>query len=173
MSEETNNNDREYWESDDPNADVYVEEMGENAELACPGCFTQNPKENHFCEQCGKPLTGIASSDPFGQIFSEGYAYRSATERTSEKGSSIVLIGMWLIFGPSVLITGLGSIYTLYIGFFGVIEYNSQFDSHHAVYSTGIADNILLSILQATVLALLAMLLGTLLYKTTKAQTKN
>ncbi|QQE10780.1 zinc ribbon domain-containing protein [Planctomycetota bacterium] len=110
MNEQHEHEEKEYWETDDPNADVYVEDEKDKGKMTCPGCFTLNPPMNHFCEQCGKPLTGIACSDPYAQIFSSAHAYRTATEKIDGQGNKTVLIGMWLIFAP----TALAAIYGLF-----------------------------------------------------------
>ena len=75
MNEENIDCEDAYWENDDPNADVYVEDEGDKGKMACPGCFTLNEPGNHFCEQCGKPLTSIAMCDPMGSIYGEGMRF--------------------------------------------------------------------------------------------------
>jgi hypothetical protein len=69
--------------------------------LACPHCIEPIERFDHFCPHCGKPVTVHATTDPLGQIFSQGHVYRQAT---SAEPNAITLIGMWLIFSPTVII---------------------------------------------------------------------
>src|ERR1700722_13210087 len=75
--------------------------------VICPNCFTPNSEREHFCRKCGTPLTSAAVPDPLGQIYSEGDTYRKAIASPTKP---IVLIGMWLIFGPMALFTAIGLI---------------------------------------------------------------
>ena len=83
-----------------------AEKQAEEAELAgatpvCPHCLTPVGQFDHFCPKCAGPVTAIASFDPMGQIYSAGRAYRLAA--TEKRPRGVVVLGMWLIFGPSLL----------------------------------------------------------------------
>ena len=85
---------------------IAAEKQAEEAELAgatpvCPHCLTPVGQFDHFCPKCAGPITAIASFDPMGQIYSAGRAYRLAA--TDKKPRGIVVLAMWLIFGPSLL----------------------------------------------------------------------
>jgi hypothetical protein len=67
----------------------------------CISCLAPNFSDAHFCEKCGAPLDSYAATAPFEQIFAQGHAFRSAT---TGKPKLVVMIGMWLLFLPSILI---------------------------------------------------------------------
>ncbi len=71
-----------------------------NVDLLCPHCVAPIERSDDFCPTCGGPITSHASIDPLGQIYSAGYAYRQAV---AEGPTRIVVLGMWLIFGPQAL----------------------------------------------------------------------
>ena len=58
--EEEVEGERAYWESDDPNADVYVE--GEGDVVLCPNCLAANAPDVHCCERCGRAMSGMAEN---------------------------------------------------------------------------------------------------------------
>jgi hypothetical protein len=66
----------------------------------CVSCMAPNEPSAHFCAKCGAPLTSYASTGPFESIFAEGSAYRAAAERPQKL---VVVLGIWLIFGPMAL----------------------------------------------------------------------
>ena len=66
----------------------------------CVGCLFPNDPEAHFCAECGAPLSSYAATGPFERIFAEGHVYRQAAERPR---SLIVVLGIWIIFGPLAL----------------------------------------------------------------------
>jgi len=83
-----------------------AEKQTEEVELAhatpiCPYCMHPVDWLDHFCPNCAGPVTAIASFDPMGQIYSSGRAYRLAA--TDKKPKGIVVLAMWLIFGPIVI----------------------------------------------------------------------
>ncbi len=87
-------------------AKALAEKQAEDAQLAdavplCPHCLAPLGPFDHFCPKCAGPVTAIASMDPMGQIYSAGRAYRLAA--TDKKPKGIVVLGMWLVFGPSFL----------------------------------------------------------------------
>jgi rubredoxin len=67
----------------------------------CLSCLHPSDPSNHFCPKCGAPLTSYASTGPFEHLFAEGYVYRQAVGCPR---SPIVLIGVWMIFGPMAAI---------------------------------------------------------------------
>jgi hypothetical protein len=70
--------------------------------VVCPHCLARNSARDEFCRQCGTPLTSRAVTEPMGQVYSEGDTFNKAIENPSKP---IVLIGMWLICGPTALIS--------------------------------------------------------------------
>lgn len=82
------------------------EKKAEEAELAgatpiCPHCLAPLGQFDHFCPKCAGPVTALASTAPMGQIYSAGRAYRLAV--TDKRPRGIVVLAMWLIFGPGLL----------------------------------------------------------------------
>jgi hypothetical protein len=69
--------------------------------VICPKCLLSNSSTAAFCAECGAPIGMVASTVPIQLIYAEGFAYRSAVDGPP---SRIVLIGMWLLFGPCTLI---------------------------------------------------------------------
>jgi hypothetical protein len=67
----------------------------------CPHCIAQNTPGRNFCRDCGSPLSPYAAICPWERIFAEGHIYRTAAERPHR---FIVLLGIWLIFGPMTLV---------------------------------------------------------------------
>ena len=65
--------------------------------IACPHCLERNEAERDFCVKCGAPLSAMSVTGPWERIQSEGFAYRQAV---SGPPKTIVLVGMWLLFGP-------------------------------------------------------------------------
>ena len=71
-----------------------------DATVICPHCFAANEERTAFCRQCGTPLTSYAEIDPLGQIRATGDTYLKAIHSPRKP---IILLGMWLLFGPSAL----------------------------------------------------------------------
>ena len=69
--------------------------------IVCPHCIQPIGRFDHFCPHCGGPVTAHASIDPLGQVYAAGHGYRSAT---SGRPRFVVLLGMWLIFGPQLAV---------------------------------------------------------------------
>ncbi len=88
-----------------------VDQAGGQAIPVCPHCMTANDPLADFCAQCGAPLTSLATMDPYKNIFAQGWAYRRAAARPT---SWVVVLGMWLIFGPMVLTCSCSMIMTPY-----------------------------------------------------------
>ena len=66
----------------------------------CHNCFAENHPYFHFCHKCNTPLTAIASMDPIYSIWSRGDTWHKAASRPYRP---IILIGMWLQFGPPLV----------------------------------------------------------------------
>jgi hypothetical protein len=77
--------------------DVHLKHKNEKP--VCPHCMTPNEPQNHFCVKCATPLTSHATIDPLGRIQAMGDTYRKAANKPANR---VVLIGMWLIFGPQI-----------------------------------------------------------------------
>lgn len=69
--------------------------------VVCPKCLLRNSASVAFCADCGAPIGKVANVDPMQQIYAEGFGYRSAVEGPPKL---IILIGMWLLFGPMAVI---------------------------------------------------------------------
>jgi hypothetical protein len=65
----------------------------------CPHCLEPIGPQDHFCPHCHGPVTAHACIDPLGQVYASGWGYQHAV---SGKPRLVVLVGMWLIFGPSM-----------------------------------------------------------------------
>lgn len=66
----------------------------------CPHCLVNVDELDHFCPECGGPITAHAAIGPLEQVYALGHGYRGAV---SGQPRGIVVIGMWLIFGPTFL----------------------------------------------------------------------
>ncbi|MCA9078678.1 MAG: hypothetical protein KDA93_26875 [Planctomycetaceae bacterium] len=74
----------------------------ETSLAVCPQCCHANPPTHHFCENCNAPLSAAAAILPSWRPWAEGALVRRAVRQTD---SWLVLIGMWLLFAPSMLLT--------------------------------------------------------------------
>jgi hypothetical protein len=72
----------------------------EEEKQLCLSCMFPNEPAAHFCAKCGAPMTSYAATGPFEHLFAEGHVYRQAAERPRRL---IVVLGIWLIFGPMAL----------------------------------------------------------------------
>lgn len=70
----------------------------------CTSCLAPNDARANFCSKCGAPLTAYAAIGPFESLLAQGYAVRQAAERPRRP---IVLLGIWLVFGPVALVGAL------------------------------------------------------------------
>ena len=66
----------------------------------CSVCLEANLPGKHFCQKCGAPLSSYATTAPLEQIYSLGWMYRRAL---SQPPRLIVVLGIWLILGPTFL----------------------------------------------------------------------
>jgi hypothetical protein len=69
-------------------------------EPLCPKCFQPILGTEDFCNNCGLPLTLMATSGPYEHTLAVGYAYREAS---SNPRKPIVVLGVWLLMGPTFL----------------------------------------------------------------------
>ncbi len=116
----------------------------------CPNCASPNFENVDLCRACGAPLTSHAATDPLRSLFAEGFALRQAT---SNPRKLIVVIGMWLWLGP-VIVMLLFAIVGAAV--FVVVERPQP------------SDTFLTNVFGVLLSALFLLLLGTILYKTTK-----
>jgi hypothetical protein len=65
----------------------------------CLNCLSPNSPVANFCGDCGAPLSSYAATGPIESIFAEGHVYRKAV---SEPKNVVVLVGVWLLFAPTV-----------------------------------------------------------------------
>ncbi len=85
----------------DPDKDAEeLESLPEDATPVCPHCLEPVSELDHFCPKCLGPITAHASIGPMEQVYSYG---RMCQRATSGKPRFVVVLGMWLIFGPMVL----------------------------------------------------------------------
>jgi len=76
-------------------------ELSPEAGVVCPLCLEINPPRTDYCAKCAAPLNSLVAFNPFDQTLVEGFGYRRAVDGPPSK---IILIGMWVMFGPSLLI---------------------------------------------------------------------
>ncbi|MBI1367233.1 MAG: hypothetical protein GC162_01120 [Planctomycetes bacterium] len=83
--------------------DVSPVEEGDLIEpgVVCAHCMASNRPMDEFCCECGMPIGQYVWNQPFQQIAASGWAYQRAT---SGRISRVMIIGIWLIFGPGVVI---------------------------------------------------------------------
>ena len=70
--------------------------------LVCPSCLQENDEYGDYCCKCGAPISPTVNFDPFKRIASQGWLYRTAASDSRRK---ITVIGIWLIFLPSIITT--------------------------------------------------------------------
>ena len=68
-------------------------------EPTCPRCMTAVERDFDYCPNCDMPLSETTALDPMNTIRTEGAIFRSAANPRSK----VVVIGMWIIFGPGIL----------------------------------------------------------------------
>lgn len=112
--------------------------------ILCPHCLAENEEHAHFCRECFTPLSAHAAIDPVGQIYAQGDTYRKAVANPSRP---IILLGMWLIFAPSIFLALLGLI--------------AIFEPHR------VGNPVALAILYAGFYTGLALVQGAILYRVT------
>jgi hypothetical protein len=83
---------------DTPESEANEQSLEEG--VVCTACLEVNPPYTDYCSRCGAPLNSLVAFNPFDQTLVEGFAYRRAVDGPPSK---IILIGMWLSFGPALL----------------------------------------------------------------------
>ncbi len=73
--------------------------------MICTSCAAPNDPRADFCNKCGAPIGALTMYDPLKHIHGFGWAVSQAGR--SRKPRFIVLLGIWLIFGPASL--GIGA----------------------------------------------------------------
>jgi len=63
----------------------------------CSNCMTENEEYSHLCRQCLAPLSSHAAIDPVLSIAARADTFGKAANAPRKP---IVLLGMWMIFGP-------------------------------------------------------------------------
>src|ERR1700690_1768909 len=70
--------------------------MRKKAQALCTGCARPVSPGKDFCPHCGAPASSYALTAPYERVLSEGYAWRRAVQRPN----LVILIGMWITWGP-------------------------------------------------------------------------
>ncbi len=70
----------------------------------CPSCLQGVSYADSLCPHCGAPVSGTSGMAPWERTLAEGFIYRSAVAKPTKP---IVLIGVWVIFFPSLVFNGL------------------------------------------------------------------
>jgi hypothetical protein len=118
----------------------------------CLHCAAELTGHEHFCAKCGCPVTPMAASLPYESILARGFAAREGSSRPRK---FIVVLGMWIMFGPMF------AIFTF--GFFAML-----FASQGIVWQENRHREIPGNLFGIAVSAALASIAGTLLYRTTR-----
>ena len=82
-----------------------TDETSSEEGVVCTVCLEINGPEANYCPKCGAPVNSLLSFNPWDQTLVEGFAYRRAVDGPPSK---IILIGIWMLFSPSVLFFALG-----------------------------------------------------------------
>jgi len=84
------------------NVETTTAEPKQNDEgIVCPGCARVQCADATFCGDCGAPISAVSVLGPLEQVYAEGHMFRRAARGPT---SRIVLVGMWLLFFPSLLV---------------------------------------------------------------------
>jgi hypothetical protein len=84
----------------------------------CPNCMTPNEEFAHLCRTCFTPLSSHATIDPIYGISARADTFSKASNAPRKP---IVLVGMWLLFGPITFFCMLFAFSMLQTGNFGAI----------------------------------------------------
>ena len=122
------------------------------ASPVCPHCLQPLEPRDHFCPKCCGPVSAYASIDPLGQVYSAGRAYRRAM---SGKPRLAVFVGIWLIFGPSLL----SALFVLYLCIRRLGIFGPQDPSIHLV-----SDGLALDLLRLALMCALVVLNSAILW---------
>ena len=73
----------------------------EQSPPACPACsFPLLGSAEDYCPRCEAPVSRSSTFDPLKIIRTEGQLFR----RGARRPSGIVVLGMWLLFGPTLFL---------------------------------------------------------------------
>ena len=89
---------------DKDNLESEPSEQSPEERILCTACLTPNSSHTDYCSKCGALLNSLTAFNPFDQTLIEGFAYRRAVDGPPSK---IILVGIWLLFGPSILLVPL------------------------------------------------------------------
>jgi hypothetical protein len=84
---------------------------------ACPACSFLLAAPTDYCPRCRAPLSRSSTFDPILVLGTEGELFRRGASRPSR----IVVVGMWMLFGPAFF--GI-LIFALFGGFSGVLMFS-------------------------------------------------
>jgi hypothetical protein len=68
--------------------------------ILCPTCLQSNNERADFCKKCGAPLSPYTTIDPIKYISTFGWLMKRVQKSRLQK---IVLVGVWMIFLPSLV----------------------------------------------------------------------
>ena len=80
------------------------EQISDVRTFVCFSCMQPNEYGRQFCKFCNAPISQTTSNDPLQIAYGEGLAYRKAIEG---KPKLIVVIGVWIIFFPTFVVSAL------------------------------------------------------------------
>ncbi|MGD9644644.1 MAG: hypothetical protein AB7U73_02965 [Pirellulales bacterium] len=127
----------------------------------CPGCLKALPAGADFCPRCQTPSTVKATTDPYLSLLAEASAYRKASQVPHKP---IVLIGMWLLWGPTLALCALGVIWFCAVASLGLLD--ELFQNEFSVVR--LFKFLACVALLAVVLVYGLLVSGTLVYRTTQ-----
>ena len=81
----------------------------------CPHCLTENDASAHMCRQCLTPMTFFAATVPVFSVWAECDTYYKASRSPAKL---IVVLGMWLLFGPWFLVCAVAACVTVDVALF-------------------------------------------------------
>ncbi len=89
------------------------EQISDVRTFVCFSCMQPNEYDRQFCKFCNAPISQTTSNDPLQIAYGEGLAYRKAMEG---KPKPIVVVGVWIIFFPTFVVSALAVLATLVDG---------------------------------------------------------
>lgn len=138
------------------NEDAQHQGQGEE-QIVCHNCIAVNHVESDFCRECGTPLSSFATLDPLKHIVATGDTWCKATSGPPKR---ITVVGMWLIFGPQLLLL----LSYIYHHLRCIFWPNTMWTAETFVYPH---EDIPVKILQLVLFTGLAVLYGAILYNDT------
>jgi hypothetical protein len=126
----------------------------------CPHCLAPVGQFDHFCPKCSGPITAIASMDPMGQVYAYGDMVHKAV---SSKPKFIVVLGMWLIFGPQIPFLLFG----LFLTVSNIVAPGHVFHTGNGSSIISSSDSLLAEILHLLIVIAVLALYSAILWKVT------